>query len=178
MNDCSSPICRYPSLQTNSALSPTWKELLFPCCRGFKMAPTGECSRNRFCVEHVSLFAVKRRFVRGNEFPSRFSKLCTLVAAISMKNKAKKKRKPFIVSFVFGHENYTNQYITLQITFEYLTHMVGCQSTNFICKLKETVTYRLMQRSWLTSLDSLILYHRKVIKKSNIFFNYSQSSPA
>ena len=174
MNDCSSPICRYPSLQTNSALSPTWKELLFPCCRGFNMAPTGEYSRISFCVEHVSLFAVKRRFVRGNKFPSRFSKLCTLAAAISMKNKAKKKRKPFIVSFV----NYANQYTTLEITFEYLTHMVGCQSTNFICKLKK-VTYRLMPRSWLTSLLSIFkIYHRKVIKKKQYFFNRSQSSPA
>ena len=134
MNDCSSPICRYPSLQTNSALSPKWKERLFPCCRGFKMAPTGECSRNIFSVEHVSLFAVKRRFVRDNVFPSRFSKLCTLASTISMKNKAKKKRKPFIVSLVSGPGNYTSQYITLEITFEYLTHMVGCQSTNFICK--------------------------------------------
>lgn len=136
MNDCSSPTCRYPSLQTNSAFSPKWKELLFPCCRGFKMAPTGECSRNNFSVEHVPLFAIKRRFVRDNEFPSRFSKLCTLAFAISMKNKAKKKRKPFIVSLVSGPGNYTSQYIMLEITFEYLTHMVGCQSTNCIMYLQ------------------------------------------
>lgn len=94
INDFSWPTCWYPSLQTKSALSPWWKEMEFPSCGVFKMAPsTGDFS---CCVEHVPLFNVTSRFLRNNVFRPWTSKLWATTVRVWTTITARKRRKIFI----------------------------------------------------------------------------------
>lgn len=94
INDFSWPTWWYPSLQTNSTLSPWWKEVEFPSCGVFKMAPS-MCDFSCW-VEHVLLFDVTSRFLRKNALRPWSPKLWATTVRVCKTMTARKRRKIFI----------------------------------------------------------------------------------